>query len=176
MKALNLSESLHQSITVRRHHIWNDVQRCFRKTYTNLQLPIKVVFVGEPAEDQGGPRREFFRLALAAAKSDGTLFSGEPHCCVAVHSASAILHKGFLHVGWLISMSIVQGGPGPLCFAPWVYSYLCYGLSNMLIEISDIPSPDVHQLLHEVYRLHDMYMTNSCGLCIFPYIAARNHK
>lgn len=78
VKALNLDcspESPHQSITVRRRHIWNDVQRCVRKTYTNLKLPIRIVFVGEPAEDQGGPRREFFRLSLGAATSDGTLFS-----------------------------------------------------------------------------------------------------
>ena len=153
VKSLNLSfspEANHQSITVRRRYIWNDVQRCFRKAYTNPKLPIKVVFVGEAAEDQGGPRREFFRLSLAAATSDATLCSGQPHCRVPVHSASAILHKSFLHLGWLISMSIAQGGPGPSCFAPWVYSYLCHGLSKTSIEIADVPSPVARQFLREV--------------------------
>ena len=63
VKAFNLSylpDSPHQSITVQRWYIWSDVQRCFRKPYTSLQLPIKAVFVGEPAADQGGLRREFF--------------------------------------------------------------------------------------------------------------------
>ena len=72
------------------------------------------MFVGEPAADQGGPRREFFRLSLAAATSDATLFSGQPQCRVPIHSASAVVQKSFLHVGWLISMAIIQGGAAPL--------------------------------------------------------------
>ena len=153
MKAFNLSylpDSPHQSITVRRRYIWSDVQRCFRKPYTNLQLSIKAVFVGEPAADQGGPRREFFRLSLAAATSDATLFSGELQCRVPIHNASAVVQKSFVHVGWLISMAIIQGGPGPACLAPWVYSYLCYGLEGTSLTISDVPSPDVRQLLNQV--------------------------
>ena len=153
VKAFNLSylpDSPHQSITVRRRYIWSDVQRCFRKPYTNLQLPIKAVFVGEPAADQGGPRREFFRLSLAAATSDATLFSGQPQCRVPIHSASAVVQKSFLHVGWLISMAVIQGGAGPACLAPWVYSYLCYGLEGTSLTISNVPSPDVQHLLNQV--------------------------
>ena len=66
----------HQLITVRRRHIWSDTKRGFSKPYANLVLPVKVVFVGEQAEDEGGPKRELFRLALAAAISDPPLFSG----------------------------------------------------------------------------------------------------
>ena len=111
VKAFNLSylpDSPHQSITVRRRYICSDVQRCFRKLYTNLQLPIKSVFVGEPAADQGGPRREFFRLSLAAATSDATLFSGETQCCLPIHNASAVVQKSFLHVGQWLSYSEAQ--------------------------------------------------------------------
>ena len=107
------------------------------------------MFVGEPAADQGGPRREFFRLSLAAATSDATLFSGQPQCRVP-NSASAVVQKSFLHVGWLISMAVIQGGAGPACLAPWVYSYLCYGLEGTSLTISDVPSPDVQHLLNQV--------------------------
>ena len=48
----------------------------FSKPYANLVLPVKVVFVGEQAEDEGRPKREFFRLALAVATSDPALLSG----------------------------------------------------------------------------------------------------
>ena len=47
----------------------------FSKPYANLVLPVKVVFVGEQAEDEGRPKREFVRLALAAATSDPALLS-----------------------------------------------------------------------------------------------------
>ena len=62
VSALKLSydpDSPQQSVTVKHHHIWGDVQRCFRKPNTNLKLPLRVVFVGEPAQVRGGPRREF---------------------------------------------------------------------------------------------------------------------
>ena len=55
VSALKLSydpDSPHQSITVKRRHIWGDVQRCFRKLDTNMKLPFRVVFVGEPAQYQ----------------------------------------------------------------------------------------------------------------------------
>ena len=85
----------------------------------------------------------FFCLSLAAATSDATLFSGKLQCRVPIHNASAVVQKSFVHVGWLISMAIIQGGPGPACLAPWVYSYLCYGLEGTSLTISDVPSPDV---------------------------------
>lgn len=153
VSAFNLSynpDSPHQSITVRRRYIWNDVQRCFSKPYTNLKVPIKVVFVGEPAADQGGPRREFLRLSLAAATSDATLFCGTPQSRVPIQNAGAVVKKSFLHVGWLISVSLTQGGPGPMCFAPWVYNYMCYGLDNTSIAVSDVPSSEAQSLLNKV--------------------------
>ena len=69
----------YQTVTVRRRHIiWSDIQRTFGKLYTNPTLPLSVVFVGEPAEDQGGLKREFFHLFLASETGDSLLFCGEP--------------------------------------------------------------------------------------------------
>ena len=79
------------------------------------------------------------------------LFSGKPYYHFPVHSATAILQKSFVHVGWLVSMSITQGGPDSLCFAPCVYSYLRHGIDNISIAISDIPSSEVRQLLTQVH-------------------------
>jgi len=50
----------HQLITVRRRHIWSDTKQVLGKPYANLTFPVEVVFVGEQAEDEGGPKREFF--------------------------------------------------------------------------------------------------------------------
>ena len=74
-----------QLVTVRRKYIWSDVKRCFDKPYANFTLPLRVILVGEPAADQGGPKREFFRLALAACTTDPSLFTGSGSCQLPVH-------------------------------------------------------------------------------------------
>ena len=139
----------HQLITVRRRHIWSDTKQVFSKPYANLVLPVKVVFVGEQAEDEGGPKREFFRLALAAATSDPALFSGPCDRRVVQHNTTALLRKEFRHVENLISMSIIQGGPGPMCFAPWIYDHLSMGIDGTNPEACDMP-PDIQALFEEV--------------------------
>lgn len=168
VKELDLHDGLddpHQLVTVRRRHIWDDIKRCFQKPYTKHTLPLKVIFVGEPAADQGGPRREFFRLALAASIGDPTLFSGSASKRVPVHNTSALLEKHYLFVGYLISMSIVQGGPGPACFAGLVYDYLAYGLESQEISIDDLPSDSTRELLQEVIELCAIH--NSLYLFLF---------
>lgn len=106
--------------------------------------------MGEPAEDEGGPRREFFRLALSAATADPTLFSGPARNRVILHSTAAYIQQHFLYVGKLISMSLSQGGPGPACLASWCYNYLCFGIEGTTVKICDVPSVHVQTLLTEV--------------------------
>ena len=48
--------------TVRRSHILQDTMRKLGKVknVAAMEWPVQVSFVGEPAVDEGGPRREFF--------------------------------------------------------------------------------------------------------------------
>ena len=124
----------HQLITVRRRHIWSDTKPCFSKPYYNFVCPVKVIFVGEPAENEGGPKREFLCLALSAAIGDLTLFSGPARNRVILHSTAACIQQHFLYVGKLISMSLCQGGPGPACLASWCYNYLCFGIEGTTVK------------------------------------------
>ena len=48
-------------ITVRRCHIFEDAMVAIRRGFDE-QKHLKVIFIGEPAVDDGGPRREFFVL------------------------------------------------------------------------------------------------------------------
>lgn len=50
---------------------------------------IHVRFVGEPAVDGGGPRREFFMLLMNAIANSGSLLQGPPNRRVLRHSTSA---------------------------------------------------------------------------------------
>ena len=139
-----------QYVTVRRKHIWSDVKRCFSKEYTNVSLPLRVIFVGEPAADQGGPKREFFRLSLSSAVADPSLFTEHNYCKVPIHNTAALLQKHYKFVGFLISMSIVQGGPGPMCFPSWVFDYLVHGFESVQVEVNDILSDSVRNFLQQV--------------------------
>lgn len=50
---------------------------------------IRVRFVGEPAVDEGGPRREFFMLLMNAIANSGSLLQGPPNRRVLRHNTSA---------------------------------------------------------------------------------------
>lgn len=79
-------EDNYQLITVQRKHIWEDTKRFFSKPYMNWSHELKVISVGEPAEDGGGPWREFFRFAVSAATADPVLFIGPAENRVPVSS------------------------------------------------------------------------------------------
>ena len=53
-----------QIIRVRRKHLWEDCLRAVSKNSFRKNVQLKVHFIGEDAEDEGGPLREFLRLAL----------------------------------------------------------------------------------------------------------------
>ena len=159
----------HQLVTVRRKHIWSDVKRCFGKVYTNFTLPLRIIFVGEPAADQGGPKREFSRLALSSSIADPSLFTGPGSCKVPVHNTTALLQKHYKLVGFLISMSLVQGGPGPLCFPSWVFDYLAYGFESVQVGVEDVLTDSVKNFLQKVATI---YIEVLC-VCAISVLAAR---
>ena len=140
-----------QIIAVSRETIWNDI-RLFFKNHPKVEIPIRVEFKGEMAIDEGGPKREFFRLGLSTVFKDNTLFSGSMQHRIPTRNASAVLVKAFIHVGWLMALSIVQGGPGPKCLAEWVYNYIENGLYDAVVRITDIPTLDVQDLLTQVFK------------------------
>ena len=58
----NLTANVQQEeirVTVRRNHLWSDFSRARSDYYSPLNT-IKITFSGEPAIDDGGPKREFF--------------------------------------------------------------------------------------------------------------------
>ena len=58
----NLAANVQQEeirVTVRRNHLWSDFSRARSDYYSPLNT-IKITFSGEPAIDDGGPKREFF--------------------------------------------------------------------------------------------------------------------
>ena len=57
--AKSLSENLVR-LNVRRNNMWSDFKEARIKQRVNTGDRLKIVYIGEPAVDDGGPRREFF--------------------------------------------------------------------------------------------------------------------
>ena len=55
-----------QRINVRRSDMLNDATSAIRKPTFHLRRHLKVRFIGEPAVDEGGPKRDSFRLLYNA--------------------------------------------------------------------------------------------------------------
>ena len=49
----------------------------------------RVTFLGDPAVDQGGPKREFFMLLMGAIANSGSLLDGPPDRRILRHNANA---------------------------------------------------------------------------------------
>mgnify|MGYP002804295901 CR=1 FL=1 len=56
-------------LNVRRKDLWVDLKQACVKYKLDPSTPIRIVFLGEPAIDDGGPKREFFSgIALKIGK------------------------------------------------------------------------------------------------------------
>lgn len=142
-----------QRIHVRRSHIINDSIRAFSKPNFNVSKMLKVIFVGEPSVDDGGPRREFFELLMREAFTTSGLFVGWPQNVIPTHNVQALADNKYYVVGKIIATSLVQGGQPPVCFSPAVADYLVFDEVKSSPCLQDIPDYDVRQKLEKVITL-----------------------
>ena len=147
------------SLHVRRNYMWHDALRAISKPAFDPFLPVRVTFIGEPAVDDGGPRREFFSLALMKMSEDTTIFQGPPECRSFVHNMQGLQKRTFFLVGLFVGLSLANGGPGLACLAKTIYSYLCYGLQRSTdFHEEEIACDEVKGKLQQVAS----YSTISC--------------
>ena len=152
MTGTTFDEEDEERITVRRSHIWEDTLRALRRNL-DLRKVIKVTFLGEPAIDDGGPRREYLRLLMKTV-SQHPLLTGPPLRKVMVHNTLALQKQYYRYLGEAIVLSVTQGGPGPMCFAQSVVDYLQGGIERVTPRIEDIPNDNIQELLRRVPSMH----------------------
>ncbi|CAB4001408.1 G2 M phase-specific E3 ubiquitin- ligase-like [Paramuricea clavata] len=104
-----------------------------RRPWFKPEVHIKVVFVGETAIDDGGPKREFFTDALEQLKLRIFHSNGLP-----VESTVALTEETFKLGAELIVMSIVQGGPAPTCMSPVIYDIVSRGFKSQTCVLLDM--------------------------------------
>lgn len=148
-----INEEDRQRIHVRRSNLITDTIRAFSKPTFNVSKLLKVVFVGEPSVDEGGPRREFFQLIMKESFMASGLFVGWPQNIIPVHNVEALADNKYYVIGKLITTSLVQGGQPPVCFSAAVAEFLVYDeiTSNPCLE--DISDYDVREKLKKVNTL-----------------------
>ncbi len=75
-------------INVCRERVLDGAIRGFSRTSFDPCKPLSVKFVGEDAIDEGGPSREFFRLAVREIQ-EMPIFQGESRCRMIVLDAAS---------------------------------------------------------------------------------------
>jgi hypothetical protein len=140
-----------QRIHVRRSHIFADSFRHFSKESFDVSKMLKVVFVGECAIDDGGPRREYFQLLLHAIACHSGLFGGWPNHVVPLHNIDALSRSKFFVIGKMLATALVQGGQPPVYFACPVADFLVFDRVRSPVDLDDIDDFDVRQSLQKVY-------------------------
>ena len=133
-------------ITVRQKKVLEDALFHFKKGIPQDKR-LKVTFIGEPAVDDGGPLREFFRLLIPASR---LLFSGSDGINCPTDNIVEYEKKTYLYVGQMFAASIVLGGPSPSFLSPAVADYLLFGLEKIKATPEDVPDLLIKRSLNKV--------------------------
>ena len=88
-----------ERVNIRRSHLVSDSLLQFgRSSFNAAKVPV-VRFLGEPAVDEGEPRREFFHFFNQELSSKSGLFSRHPEGILPIHNVSALDRNDFYTVG-----------------------------------------------------------------------------
>ncbi|CAG9763530.1 unnamed protein product [Ceutorhynchus assimilis] len=159
-------------INVYRKDIFGCCLRAFRRK--NFK-PFNIIHVNftdieektEGAIDEGGPKREMFRLLLKFL-SNSNLFTGNEMKHISLDS-KALHEQYYYEAGRIISLSLVHGGTGPHFFSETLYSLVTYGIENTTLRCEDL-EPDIKEKVDlfqsetDLFKLRDMILSDS----IFP--------
>ncbi|XP_017323374.1 G2/M phase-specific E3 ubiquitin-protein ligase isoform X2 [Ictalurus punctatus] len=110
-----------------------------------------IEFAGEEAFDNGGPRREFFRLLMLEVQSSLGIFEGNPKHLFFTYDQTALQQRKYEQAGKLVAWSVVHGGPGLKALDAHLYQLMC----GVEMELSDfdwhlIPDADVQRKARKV--------------------------
>ena len=146
-----------QRLTIRRRHVWGDTKRALYRPTFNDAIGLNIEFIGEPAQDAGGPLREYFRLLWIALGQKCSLFTRKENARVLAHNVTAIQQREYVIIGHCIALALVYGGCAPHFFSEAVVSYL---FNEPLTEsmINDIPDQEISQRIKRVRSLRVLYL------------------
>ena len=98
----------------------------------------------------GGPLREFLHLLMGSIGRNNNLFCGEATSRSLRHNIPELMNKTFFHVGEMIAVSLVHGGPSPEFLCEAVANYIVSGVMDMKATICSVPNVDIQEKLKKV--------------------------
>ncbi|PIK37561.1 hypothetical protein BSL78_25606 [Apostichopus japonicus] len=141
-------------VNVTRDRVMECAKRAFkRKAFCPLK-PISVAFVdayniSEGVVDNGGPTREFFRLLVKEATASH-IFDGPPGARTLALSTQALSNRTYREAGMFIALSLIHGGPGPMCFSEALYQRLSGSPLTCQLTVDDIQDTLVQDVLKKI--------------------------
>ena len=96
-----------QVIRVRRKHLWEDTVRSISKNAFKQNHSLKVHFIGEESYEEGGPRRDFLRLAMTAVCNYSGVLQGLE--CIFSNDPLLVERKAYYCASLVTGMSLQQG-------------------------------------------------------------------
>ena len=123
-RILSIGDDDDRRVTVRRKHLLEDTLKTLKRVPWDPSKHLKVVFIGEPGIDDGGPRREYFRLLLDEIAQNNSYFHGLAHRRVPLHNVISLQNNIFFYFGQIIALSVIHDGPFLQCLAPTVVYYI----------------------------------------------------
>lgn len=138
---------------VRRGNIIEDTFRKLQRTNPEeLINVVRVSFLGEPAIDEGGPRREFFTAFFEAIQSSAIL-EGPPGQQILSHNIKCLTKQQYKYLGYVIALSIMNGGPGPHLFHRAIAEKIAFGQVKSEVSIADVGDYELRVHLLKVKQL-----------------------
>ena len=132
-----------------RGQLWKTACTAFKRASFDVTREISVVFLGEPAEDYGGPLREFFTLLVHQIPRTG-LFEGRPNHYIPTHDTTRVMDGEYYLAGKMIAASIVHGGRAPNCFSKAFAEKVVLGEVKTEPNPMDVPDPDIRSKIMKV--------------------------
>ena len=149
-------EPMVQRINIRRSQLFADTITAFTRATFDIRKPLKIRFIGEVGVDDGGPKREFFRLFYQAMAQVSNMFKGYPDGLIPIHNALALSKGHYSVCGAVVVAALLQGAEAPSCFSTSTAHFLAFGEvldSNTMDDaelLEEIPDDDIQQILRQV--------------------------
>ena len=140
-----------QVIRVRRRHIWEDTLRAFNKEDFHLDRTFEINFIGEEAADEGGPKREFFRLLMSTLSEHSGILEGAEGSKKTITMNPVLLASNtYFQAGRMVAASLQQGGPGIRCLSPAVFWYMVEQPEMSAPSVDEIADSEVQNKVRKV--------------------------
>ena len=135
-------------LRVRRKKVWQDTFQKLGRVFKDGPRPIVINFVGEEADDAGGPLKEFFTILFEDAKNHLMVCGGQDTGFTLLHDQEKLKRGEFFLFGNLIALSLIFKCAGPRCFSKNAVNKM-FLLELQEFLINEVPDLEIQKKLFE---------------------------